>query len=108
MLHIQLALIVGLVVLAVYYFYNKKKVNQLSEELLDKKIVINELAEHASKIEKEINSVGEVKPIKTAKTKKTASSDKMKKELKKVAKTAPKVEKKATKPKTAAKPKKTK
>lgn len=107
MLHIQLALIVGLVVLTVYYFYNRKKVNQLSEELLDKKIVINELAEHASKIEKEISSVGEVKPMKAAKPKKT-SSTKIKKELKKITKAAPKVEKKTAKTKKVGTPKKTK
>lgn len=104
MFHIQLALIAGLIAVSIYFFYSKKKVNQLSEELLDKKIVINELAQHASKIEKEINSVGEVKPIKKTKTK----TDKVKKDLKEISKNTPKATKKVTKSKTekVAKPKK--
>jgi hypothetical protein len=104
--YFQLAsLIAGFVLVGFWVYRSKKKVSEISEVLLDKQIVINELAEHYRRMDQEASSVVEIRPLKSTKTNKTESSDKMKKELKKIAKTTPKVEKKATKPKTAAKPK---
>jgi FtsZ-interacting cell division protein ZipA len=75
--HIQLACIIAGVLLVGFWIYkSKKKVNLLSEELMDKKIVINELAEHASKMEKEVSSVVGVKPIKTVNKKPQKTSTK--------------------------------
>jgi hypothetical protein len=79
MFHIQLVLITILVSSAVYFFYNKRKVKELSEQLLDKKIVINELAEHANKIEQEITSVSPPKPKKTTKVSPKSNATKVEK-----------------------------
>lgn len=66
--YFQLACLIGSVGLVGFWIYRSKKhVSQLSEELLDKQIVINELAQHASRMEKEVNSVGAVKPLSTPK-----------------------------------------
>jgi len=92
--YIQLASIIAGVLLVGFWIYkSKKKVNLLSEELMDKKIVINELAEHASKMEKEVSSIVGVKPIKTVNKKpqktstKKISKDTAKKSTKKAAET---------------------
>lgn len=66
--YFQLACLIASLGLVGFWIYrSKKQVTQLSEELLDKQIVINELANHANKMEKEVSSVGKVKPISTPK-----------------------------------------
>jgi hypothetical protein len=74
--YFQLVCSVGLLGLVGFFIYKKKKeVAKLSEELLDKKIVIIELAEHANRMEKEVNSVVEIRPLATPK-KRAAKTDK--------------------------------
>lgn len=76
--YLQLACLVAAIVLIGFWIYkSKKQVTELSEELLDKQIVINELAEHATRMEKETNSVVDIKPLKsTKKTKNTKNTNK--------------------------------
>lgn len=93
--YFQLAcLIAGIVLIGFWIYKSKKQVTELSEELLDKQIVINELAEHASRIEKESSSVVSIKPIKTDKKEKKAKKE-------------PKVRQKQTKKTVASKKKST-
>lgn len=73
--YLQLACLVAAIVLVGFWIYrSKKQVTLLSEELLDKQIVINELAEHYRRIDQEESSIVEIKPLKpTKKTKKEAT-----------------------------------
>ena len=62
--YVQLAcLIAGVLLIGFWIYKSKKEVSLLSEELLDKQIVINELADHANRMEKEVSSVVKIKPI---------------------------------------------
>lgn len=75
--YFQLVCLVGTLALVGFWGYkSKKEVTQLSEELLDKKIVISELSEHANRMEKEVNSVVDIKPISTPK-KRATKTDKV-------------------------------
>jgi len=67
MFYFQLVGIICLLGLGGYFIYSRGKVAKLNEQLMDKKIVINELAEHANKMEKEISAVVDVKPVKVKK-----------------------------------------
>jgi hypothetical protein len=67
MFYFQLVGIICLLGLGGYFIYSRSKVAQLNEKLMDKKIVINELAEHANRMEKEISAVIDVKPVKVKK-----------------------------------------
>lgn len=74
--YLQLACLVAAIVLVGFWIYkSKKQVTQLSEELLDKQIVINELAEHATRMEKETSSIVEIKPLKSAKKTKNTKKE---------------------------------
>jgi hypothetical protein len=106
MFYFQLALIAILISSSVYFFYNKRKVKELSEQLLDKTIVINELAEHATKIEQEITSVSAPKPNKTAKASSKPKATKVEKAKKSTPVKKEKVAKTNTKTVKTAKTKK--
>lgn len=94
--YFQLACLVGVLALVGFWVYrSKKEVTQLSEELLDKKIVISELAEHANRMERESNSIGEIKPISTPKKRATKTDNTVKPKKEKDVKS-----KKVTKTKT--------
>jgi hypothetical protein len=67
MFYFQLVGIICLLGLGGYFIYSRNKVAQLNEKLMDKKIVINELAEHANRMEKEISAVIDIKPVKVKK-----------------------------------------
>ena len=73
MFYFQLAGIACLLGLSGYWIYSRGKVAQLNEQLMDKKIVINELAEHANKMEREINAVVDIKPVKNKRQNTTKS-----------------------------------
>lgn len=73
--YLQLACLVAAIVLIGFWIYkSKKQVTELSEELLDKQIVINELAEHYRRVDQESSSVVEIRPLKS--TKKTKNTKK--------------------------------
>jgi predicted dinucleotide-binding enzyme len=65
-------------IVTVYWFYFRKQVTELKDQVQDKKIIISSLIDHQSKIEKE-----DVKIVKTAKQKvepkKKTTSKKIKK-----------------------------
>lgn len=89
--YVQLAcLIAGVLLIGFWIYKSKKEVSLLSEELLDKQIVINELADHANRIEKEISSVTEIKPLKTPKKVEKAKTTKKEKVTKSTKTTKPK------------------
>jgi hypothetical protein len=91
MFYVQLACLIASLLLVGFWIYkSKKQVNILSEELMDKKIVINELSEHANRIEKEISSVTEVKPLRTPKKVEKAKTTKKEKVTKSTKTTKPK------------------
>ena len=85
--YFQLVCLVASLALVGFFIYKKKKeVTQLSEELLEKKIVISELAEHANRMEKEVNSVVEIKPLSTPKKRATKTDKAVKPKKEKVVK----------------------
>ena len=82
MFYFQLAGISCLVGLVGYLIYSRSKFAQLNEQLMDKKIVINELSKHANKMEKEISTVVDIKSIKVKKQNSTKPKTKTKESVK--------------------------
>lgn len=73
--YLQLACLIAAIVLIGFWIYrSKKQVSEISEVLLDKQIVINELAEHYRRVDQESSSVVEIRPLKS--TKKTKNTKK--------------------------------
>ena len=63
---------------AIIWFFMRKKINHVNEILSDKKVVINELAEYAQKIEKTQEDAVVKKSSKNKPTKKTTDKPKTK------------------------------
>ena len=67
---------------AIIWFFMRKKINHVNEILSDKKVVINELAEYAQKIEKTQEDVVVKKSSKNKQTKKQQINQKQQRQKK--------------------------
>jgi Tfp pilus assembly protein PilN len=85
--YFQLACLVGVLALVGFWIYrSKKQVSEISEVLLDKQIVINELAEHYRRMDQEASSVVEIRPLKSTKKRATKTDKTVKPKKEKVVK----------------------